>query len=157
MLIIQENSTGCADGLCDVPETEGNRPAGTLSFDFQDVSVLSFGFDLIDVESLAAEGGWIAFYDWANDLSAMLMFNDFLQGFDLGDNTANRVAPFIASELGLGSINEVVIKLGGSGAMDNVENQIVPEPTSLMLISLGLVALGTCAKGSARRNHDLAR
>ena len=33
-LIIQENSRGCGDGVCNRPDDEGSRPAGSLYIDF---------------------------------------------------------------------------------------------------------------------------
>ena len=67
-----------------------------------------------------------------------ISFMSFLAGYTLGDNTANRVTPFQASELPkIDSIARVDILLGGSGAIDNLEfvPVKVPEPGTLALLA----------------------
>jgi len=148
MLILQENSTGCGDGVCDSPDDEGNRPAGMLTFIF-DTPVDSFGFDLIDVDSLTSENGWIAFEDLKGG-RVQIDFSTFLAGYQIGDNTANRITPFTAEALGLGPIDHIVLKLGGSGAVDNVDFTpivAVPEPATALFVGIGLALL------SARRRR----
>lgn len=144
LLIVQENNIGCGDGRCDEPDDEGSRPAGTLIFEF-DIPVLSFGFDLVDVEDTMAENGSITFYDGFSTVNIAMM--DFLAGFQLGDNSANRVEPFLVADLlGIDQIDRVDINMGGSGAVDNVTFEPVPEPTTATLMGLGLTALAALGR-----------
>lgn len=139
MLILQENDTGCGDGICDDPDDEGQRPAGSLSFLF-DVPVTSFGFDLVDVDGLVAENGSVTFRDTQGG-SATLDFATILSGLQIGNNTANRIDPIFAEKLGLASISEVELALGGSGAIDNVTYMAIPEPATALFVGLGLAVL----------------
>ena len=140
MLILQENDAGCDTGVCSNPDDEGRRPAGTLSFLFE-VPVLSFGFDLIDIDSLTLENGAITFYDVAGG-SASIDFATLLAGYEIGNNTANRIKTMDFAELQIGAISKVEFSMGGSGAIDNVNFQVVPEPTTALLMGLGLAGLG---------------
>jgi hypothetical protein len=148
LLIIQENPNGCQDGICDAPDDEGSRPAGTLIFDF-DVAVTSFGLDLVDVESLSQEDGSIVFFDGAS--SVTIDMSTFLAGLILGNHSANRVDPFQLADLpGLSQITRVELNLNGSGGVDNVTFEPVPEPSTAALLALGVVALG--ARARSRRS-----
>jgi hypothetical protein len=149
MLILQENSTGCqADGICNLPDDEGRRPAGTFSFTFSDASVLDFGFDLVDVENTNMENGAVTFFSGTNSHS--IDFAVLLAGLELGDNTANRIAPILASEIaGLQSFDRVVIELGGSGAVDNIVYTPVPEPSTAVLLAIGLLGLAVAGRAPA--------
>ena len=146
MLIIQENDTGCAVGICSNPDDEGRRPAGDLGFSFE-VPVLDFGFDLVDIESIAAESGYLEFFQGQS--SAIVQLMDFLElGNDrydssivLGNNTANRYAAITAASVGLENFDRVVLHLGGSGAIDNIQATLVPEPSTALLMALGLCGL----------------
>lgn len=148
MLIIQENDEGClADAICDKPDDEGRRAAGTLTIEFTRFSVLDFGFDIVDVESLTAESGSVTLHDGAS--SVTIGFASLLSAPQMGDNTANRIAPLLAAQIdGIEEIDKVVIELGGSGAIDNLTFSHVPEPSTLLLSALGLAGLG-----AARRAH----
>lgn len=151
VLIIQENrdwdgtgTEGCSaieGGICDAPDDEGRRPAGELKFDF-DMNITSFGFDLIDIEPEEAPDGWVV---WFFDMSTFLggiNFTDFVasEGAVFGNNTINRIDPIDLSYLGT-DVNSVVIRLGGSGAVDNI-NYSVPEPLTIALFGMGLLGLG---------------
>lgn len=58
---------------------------------------------------------------------------------EFGDNTANRI------DFGeIGDFNAVEVELGGSGAIDNLV--VVPEPSTLALLSLGLGGLGLAGR-----------
>ena len=164
ILISQTNSTGCAAGqapgsaldICDDPNDEGARPAGSFDITFT-TAVDVFGFDLIDVEDAIAtptgELGSIVFHEGLT--SASLDWTD-LQTRDgsivFGDNSANRVGAFTPAEVTaltgttLTQFDRVVINMGGSGGIDNL---IIPEPGTAGLLVLGM--LGIAAMG--RRRH----
>ena len=150
LLIIQENPNGCLiDGICDAPDDEGSRPAGSLIFDF-DVAVTSFGFDLVDVESLATENGSITFFDGASSLTVQM--NSFLAALTLGNNSANRIVPFLVGDLaGISQITRVEMNFAGSAGVDNVTFEPVPEPSSLALLGLGIGVFGVRTR--SRRRH----
>lgn len=134
LLFISENSRETG-GILDNPDDEGDRPAGFLQFVFPDPINL-FGFDLVDVESIAAgeEPGRLEFFDGAA-LVHTVSFMDFGSDIAYGNNTANRVHAFDVP-----SSTRVRIQLGGSGAVDNITYS-TPEPGTVLLIGLGLAAV----------------
>ena len=147
ILIIQENGFGCGDGFCDRPDDEGRRAAGNLTFDFA-TPLLDFGFDVVDVESATAENGMVFFFADGDDTAdARVEFMDFVtagSGFydpsiSYGDNTANRISPITAEALGIASFQRVTITMGGSGGVDNLAFTSVPEPTTVVLMAMGLL------------------
>ena len=154
MMILQENNTGCDTGTCSDPDDERGRPAGVISLDFS-IALLDFGFDAVDIESLAAENAIITFFDGQTSQSVDLLdfFDDTSQYYDstleLGNNTANRFSPITADSLGLDEIDRIEFQLGGSGALDNLVGTPVPEPSTALLIGLGLGALATQRRRNA--------
>jgi hypothetical protein len=149
MLIIQEIAQGCGTGTCSKPDDEGGRPAGSLSFVF-DVPASEVGFDLVDIESHALEEGSVSLLLTDGEGSehwVEIPFATFLEEDDLGNNTANRVEPFVAAHWAEGQVVDgygiatLKINLGGSGAIDNVTFEPVPEPGTALLMGLGLAAL----------------
>ena len=145
LLILQENDYGCDTGVCRKPDDEGRRAAGTLTLEF-DVATPFLGFDLIDVDSTMAENGVLTLWDAAG-ASASIDFDVILSGYDIGDNTANRIDPLLAEAFDLGDIVKAEFLMGGSGAIDNIE--IIPEPTTALLLGLGLVGLGISGRRRA--------
>ena len=147
MLIIQENPTGCGNKVCVYPDDEGTRPAG--SFDILLASPIAFfGFDLIDIDSTLVENGSVVFYDGDNTFT--IQWSDFetggafeVEGLAFSSGSANRIPEISASGLGLSQFDRVVIHMGGSGAIDNLDLNgfVVPEPASGSLLLAGLLAL----------------
>ncbi len=146
ILILQENCDGCEDGICDDPDDEGRRPAGDLNFDFH-TAVIDFAFDLIDIESATAEHATIELF--GRNGSEIVGLMEFLdpesERYDptivLGDNSANRFQAITAASVGLDEIERVVVHLGGSGGIDNIHANVIPEPSTALLMAFGLGAL----------------
>jgi hypothetical protein len=128
VFIIQENSSGCAAGnaagsagdICDDPDDEGSRPAGSHTLLFS-TPVIDFGFDLIDIENITNENGSIDFFDgvtpgtsvsWADLTTAGTFFDPTIS---FGNNSANRVSPITAASVGLSQIDKIVIRLRATG------------------------------------------
>jgi hypothetical protein len=147
LLIIQENNNGTDDGVANDPDDEASRPAGTITIDF-DFLIDSIGFDLIDIESATLEAGSVATFLNGGAALTTVDFADFLNlgAFDrnavYGNNSANRIAPLTAAEMGIGSFDQVIISMGGSGAVDNITWSTVPEPATSALLAGGLLGLG---------------
>lgn len=146
LLIIQENSTGCGDDVCDNPDDEAGRPAGDFDIIFAQPQ-LSFGFDLFDVDNSTAEDGNIVFYDGGSTFT--IEWVDFeagsgspfeVAGMVFGDNFANRIPEIVPADVGLTQFDRIVINMGGSGAIDNL--LFVPEPATGVLVLGGLALLG---------------
>jgi hypothetical protein len=152
ILIIQENNTGCGDDVCNNPDDEGNRPAG--SFDIRLVSAIAgFGFDLIDVESETLEGGGITFYQGATSVSrTWTQLHAADPTIVWGDNFVNKVGVISAGSLGLTQIDRIVIAMGGSGGIDNLvldtEFPPVSEPAGASLV--GALVAGLAARRARR-------
>ena len=139
ILIIQENSSGCGDDVCDVPDDEGSRPAGSFDLSFATTPITSFGFDIVDVEDTTAENGSIVFYDGA--ASFTISFDELevggafeVAGLVFGNNSANRIPEITAASLGLSQFDRIVINMGGSGGIDNL---VIPEPGTGLLVLMG--------------------
>ncbi len=146
LLVLQENSIGCGDGICDAPDDEGRRPAGELVFRFS-TPVRDFRFDAVDIEGVMAERASITFYDGTRQATLDLL--DFLDpgspfydpSLVFGDRTANRFPTIRAQDLGLPEIDRIVFAMGGSGALDNLTVTPVPEPSTALILGLGLAVL----------------
>lgn len=141
ILFIAENDVGFEDGVLDLPDDEGSRPAGDLIFELASTRSF-FGFDLIDVEGVGNndEPGQFATFFMGSAALTTISFAEFLpsgahpQGAVFGDNTVNRIAP-----INVGAYDKVVVRLGGSGALDNLV--FVPAPGVLALVGIGLGVL----------------
>jgi hypothetical protein len=141
ILILQENDD-CDATSCDSPDDEANRPAGKFTFLLDELQE-SFSFDLVDVDSATSEAGRITFFllaDGEVDVEvASFSFAEFLglgQGVEFGDNSANHI------DLGdVGAFNAFEIRMGGSGGVDNITTNPVPEPATVTLLALGLAGI----------------
>jgi hypothetical protein len=160
ILVLQENKTGCSDGVCNVPDDEGSRNAGRLIFDF-DVALVAFGFDAIDVEDAMAENGRVDFFaDGDSVPEATVEFADFVTPgsafYDpsvvYGNRTANRIDPISAELLGIEAFDRVVIMLGGSGGIDNLCMTPLPEASTGGMIALGLLVAARRRAGGPEGN-----
>lgn len=132
-LIIQEKGVSSS-----TPDDEGRRPAGTITFLF-DNPIDSFGFDFLDFELTEASDSFVVtvdqilgasnksfsinFMDFVTDTSAFFVDenNDNTADIQFGNNTANRLPLITLDDLPtkITEINKITIKLGGSGAIDN--------------------------------------
>jgi hypothetical protein len=158
ILVLNQNRTGCTDGICDVPDDEGRRAAGTIALELGSLAT-DFGFDLIDVEDVTLENGSVAFFagDSATPLLSVRfdeMFCPANQGpfcdasLVSGNHSANRIQPFGAAAIG-GGFDRVLITLGGSGGVDNLLTTLsteVPEPSALWLAAPAIGGLLTLAR-----------
>jgi hypothetical protein len=158
ILVINQNRTGCADGVCDVPDDEGRRAAGTIALEFDSLAS-SFAFDLVDLEDAAIENGSVAFF--AGDSATPLLsvrFDEMFCPADQGpfcdaslvsgNHSANRIRPFDAAAIGAG-FDRILITLGGSGGVDNLVATLgteVPEPAALWLAAPALGGLLALAR-----------
>lgn len=152
ILFIQENSTGCQAGeapgsaldICDDPDDEGSRPAGSIDILFAE-AINTFGWDMVDMDSVVDELGNIVFYDGAT--TASLDWID-LQMRDntivYGNNSANRITAFTPGEVTaltgttITQFDRIVINMGGSGGIDNL---VIPEPTTAVLLVSGMLVM----------------
>jgi hypothetical protein len=153
ILVINQNDEGCSDGVCDVPDDEGRRPAGTITLDF-DFLLSSFGLDLIDIDNTTVEQGSIAFFVGGTPLLAVDFQSLFCPSGSgvlcdptlvAGNHSANRVQAFTEQVVG-GTFDRVVIAMGGSGGVDNLVATPVPEPATLALAAPALALLALAAR-----------
>jgi len=135
LLIIQEHSYSCGSSSCYNPDDEGDRPAGYFDLDFSALgSFVDFSMDLVDVESYTAEPGYVRFYLGGVQV-ATRSFMSFLTDPSVvyGDNSANHIDVISGIEF-----DRVVIRMGGSGGVDNiVAGSPVPEPSAALLFAVG--------------------
>ncbi|CAN5560316.1 hypothetical protein BH09PLA1_BH09PLA1_00770 [soil metagenome] len=140
VLILAENNTDVVApfGFIDSPDDEGTRPAGDLIFQYNR-QLTAFGCDVIDIEGVMDENGKISFFR-QGVLQAMVNFSQLVTPgtfFDstlvFGDHSINRIRPITAAQLGITSFDRVVVRLGGSGALDNI---VVPEPSALASLAM---------------------
>jgi len=134
ILIIQENGTGCGDGICNDPDDEGARPAGTLTFAFKQAIEL-ISLDFFDIETTAENnnrpGSEIRFFD---DLNNELFAGSYFTPGTGGDNKWNQLA-----FAGITGIYKLEVNLYGSGAIDNLVYNVVPVPAAFWLFGTALI------------------
>jgi hypothetical protein len=132
VLILQENSTGCEDGVCNYPDDEGSRAAGYFEFSFSSiVSILNIDFfDVEDSVNQDAKFYAIHFFDKDNNE----IHNDHYVPV-MEDGQFVRMA-----FSGIDNVKRLVLNLPGSGAIDNLAFRAaeVPEPSTFALLSIAL-------------------
>lgn len=147
ILILAEDDIDVApaDGLIDDPDDQAGNNAGSIFFKW-DFNLQSVAFHLIDIENNSTERGgeFIAIKGVGG--TTTFSFNDLLtRPAQLGDpiaygnNSINRVATITADEIG-GVFNEFSINFDGSGAIDRIVFEPVPEPGTIALF--GAAAAG---------------
>jgi len=149
ILIVQENSTGCGDGVCDSPDDEGGGP-NTFTFTFSDAVTL-FSVDVFDVDGTPdKQKETVAFV--LRDSAGASIFETTNLGTG-GDNTAARV------EFGTGIMNVAALEatFSSSGALSNIKGEVPSNgtpPTSVSAPgSLALLALGLAGAAASRRRR----
>ncbi len=136
ILIIQESKDqDCSTTICDAPNDEGGQPAGFFEFNFdQLVDIVSIDFFDIEENNTNSEiyTNRISFYE-GNDEKSF--------GFvpQTGDGSFERTA------FNVTGINRLVIRMPGSGGIDNLVFRTghadVPAPASIAVLLLGIAAL----------------
>lgn len=162
LLIVQENAMLVENrdqlpgvGLGDIvkADDEGSKPGGILDFFFP-VPIMSFGFDLIDIEANSErDSGYTALLFSGNaavgqinfsDLNSLVGANGSSGALIFGDNSANRVErqSIDAWTGGVASkADRVQFFFNGSGAIDNLSFSAAPSPTAAGIGLLGLASL----------------
>lgn len=133
VLILQENSDSCDANTCTDPDDEGSRPAGQFIIEF-DTAITLQSIDFFDVETLesdATDANRITLFDSNGDEIQL----DFFTPDTGGDNQ------WIRTMFGVENVSRIVIAMGGSGAIDNIQ-YAVPLPAGLPLILSALAGLG---------------
>jgi hypothetical protein len=154
--IIQENTTGYnppGDTVFDDPDDEAG--GGNINIDFG-IDLLDIQFDFLDSEigEVVARHYEIHFYDDGVELSGSpVMFEDFITAsspfYDptiaFGNHYANTLMSISSSDVG-GVFDEIELHISGSGGFDNLVFTPVPEPTTLLLLGIGLASLGVVSR-----------
>ncbi|NND59610.1 MAG: PEP-CTERM sorting domain-containing protein [Gammaproteobacteria bacterium] len=125
LLILQENN--CPASGC-VPDDQGARPAGTISFVFEN-AVMIESLDFFDIEG--PEIGDVVLYDALGNTMATFAIPD-----TGGDNFWARLI------MNVDGVSAIDVNMGGSGAIDNLQFSPVPVPAALPLFFGGLTLLG---------------
>jgi hypothetical protein len=139
--IIQENTTGCSDGVCDLPDDEAR--GGIISFVF-DTAVTLLSLDVFDIDGAPDpqnERGWIRFYGDASSGTPTQTIDILGNG---GDNNASRIV--FAGLDGISNVSRIEVQFSSSGGLSNLIGSSqdgvgtpVPAPGTLALLGLGLL------------------
>jgi hypothetical protein len=146
IMIIQEKMKSCGESFCLDPDDEGSRPGGTIEFDYSSVGPFTdFQMDVVDIGIGHRRAPSSVEFFLGDVRMEEVMFDDFVKpDVIFGDNSANRLN--VVSGI---RFDRVVVRLGGSGGIDNVTASAVPEPSAAILFLVGAVAVRTGIRKSA--------
>lgn len=135
-----DGNGACAGNSCTNPDdryvfTGTSEPNGGFIFIEFSEAVNLHSIDLADMESNANQQGSFAFYNAAGNLvpNAGDNWTDMIAA---GENTYSTQSLAFAQ-----NITTMVIRMQGSGGFKNLSFSKVPEPTTLAIFGLGLIAL----------------
>ena len=145
VLILHENRNTCGASVCTNPDDLGRGPAGGFEINFNQGVFLDW-LDFFDIEDAengsgnASKNGITLYGD-----AGQVLHTTFTP-YTGGDNTWDRRLFLAAgsSTPGIGGVHRLEIRLGGSGAIDNLTGRApptVPEPATWLLLLLGLAAI----------------
>jgi len=151
VLIHQTNSGGGQNNNVDLPNDEGGGGVLTIS---SSIPLVEFGFSYIDLDNGVVAASTITFTDTVNNESVEISFADLEDvsssifsntGVDFGNDNANTIAPITLAQLqtentALTQFNEITIDTAGSGGLAEFTVELVPEPSSSMLVALGALS-----------------
>ncbi len=143
ILIIQENSTGCSDGICNAPDDEGTRflntPTGVITFEFaQAIELLSI--DFFDVENQEnGTGSKNRITIWDADTNAITNVGNTPDTG--GDNLWQQILFDSSAIPELKNVGRIYVFFAGSGALDNLTYNVsvVPVPAAVWLFGTALL------------------
>jgi hypothetical protein len=144
ILVLQENGP-CNAASCDIPDDEGRRPAGQITFNFMDEVFLN-SIDFFDIEWREARGPIRLFGKDNTELNS----GEFFTPDTGGNNTWSR------THFMIGGVKTITVNLYGSGGLDNIAfstlgapSSVVPVPSAIWLFGSALGLLGWLRNKSA--------
>lgn len=163
VLMVQENSTGCGDGKCNLPDDEAGGP-NTISFDF---SQFAGGVDLWEIDIFDVDDD-----KHGRTLENVMLTATYTDGapsqtiqFDGNDIGHARSATLDLSNLFMKNsrVGVLDVKFSGSGALDRLKFATpmsgggVPEPTSFAVLLTGVIGLGIARRRRGRAGKAQAK
>lgn len=141
---------------------ENRRPAGMLIFEF-DEPVESLQFTVVDIEGpteFRTDSGFFLDFFSGDDELGRVFFGDLLtpgnQFYDptieFANGSINQIGPFLASDFGAQSFDEVRLSLGGSSTLAQITTQgATAQPVPTPGAVAGGLGLMTLIAGRRRR------